>query len=100
LLDVAADNLSLGTSVVIVGPFTKEQQQANWPAQLKTTLAARKFGGDPGLHASAELRLSIHVVFVYCPPEEQRLRLIVRFSVRRVRKLLGLICFLGSRRAA
>jgi hypothetical protein len=77
LLDVAGDNLSFGTSVVIVGPFTKEQQQVNWPAQLKTTLAGRRFG-DPGLGAFADLQPSIHVVFVFCPPEEQRQRLIVR----------------------
>lgn len=69
LFDIARENLPW-TDVVIVGPFSRELRQPDWPAQLKQRLQAE---------------VEIHLV--HCPPEVRRKRMIARANPRDTAKL-------------
>ena len=69
LFDIAKENL-LFQDVVIVGPFTREITDPDWPAKLH-----RLLGG------------SIEVHYVQCPPEIRRQRLARRGNARDQAKL-------------
>jgi predicted kinase len=69
LFDVARENLSF-RDVVVVGPFTKEIQDADWPARLSLSLG--------GL---------IQVHYVRCPSDIRRGRLANRGDARDLAKL-------------
>ena len=69
LFDIARDNLPI-QYVVIVGPFTKELRDPEWPAKL-----SRSLGG------------SVEVHYVTCPPEIRKRRLAKRGDARDLAKL-------------
>jgi len=69
LFDIARENI-LFQDVVVVGPFTKELQDPEWPVKLSQTL-----GGPVEVH------------YVYCPPEVRRHRLAQRGEARDLAKL-------------
>ena len=69
LFDIARENLPYH-DVVIVGPFTKEIQDAGWPVKLGNIL------GSP-----------VVVHYVQCPPDIRRQRLAVRGDARDRAKL-------------
>ena len=69
LFDIARENNSFQT-VVIVGPFTKELRDPDWPAKLSQTL-----GGPVEVH------------YVSCPPDERKRRLEKRGNPRDLAKL-------------
>ncbi|MBW2652979.1 MAG: ATP-binding protein [Deltaproteobacteria bacterium] len=69
LFDIARENLPF-QDVVIVGPFTKEINDLDWPSKLSVAL-----GG------------SIEVHYVQCAPEIRRRRLARRGNVRDLAKL-------------
>jgi len=69
LFDIARVNNSFW-EVVIVGPFTKELQDLNWPTKLSQSL-----GGPVQIH------------YVHCPPEVRRRRLAQRGNPRDSAKL-------------
>ena len=69
LFQVAEANLS-HLPVVLVGPFTRESQQQDWPARL-----AARFG------------VPVEVHFVSCPPEVRRERMERRGEARDLAKL-------------
>ena len=69
LFDIARENLPFH-DVVIVGPFTKEIQNPDWPADL-----------------SRKLRGSVEVHYVHCPAEIRRQRLSDRGDERDRAKL-------------
>ena len=69
LFDIARENLPYH-DVVLTGPFTKEIQDPDWPAQL-----------------SRELGAPVEVHYVRCPPEIRRQRLAVRGDARDSAKL-------------
>lgn len=84
LFDIARENLSV-QDVIIVGPFTKEIKNADWPARLATSL------GSP-----------IEVHYVSCPTEIRRSRLAKRGDARDLAKLKGwddYIRYYGEERA-
>ena len=70
LFDIARDNLPFH-DVVIVGPFTREIQDPDWPAKL-----------------SSELGALVEVHYVQCSPEIRRQRLSDRGDARDRAKLL------------
>jgi predicted kinase len=69
LFDIARENLPF-REVVIVGPFTKELRDPDWPSKLSQTL-----GGPVEVH------------YVYCPVEIRRQRLAERGNARDLAKL-------------
>ena len=69
LFGIARDNISY-QAVVVVGPFTKELRDPNWPAKLSQTL-----GGPVEVH------------YVSCPPEIRKRRLAERGNPRDLAKL-------------
>jgi len=69
LFDIARENLHYH-DVVIVGPFTKEIQDPDWPAKL-----------------SCELGCQVEVHYVQCPPDVRKQRLAVRGDARDQAKL-------------
>ena len=69
LFDIAEENLTF-QDVVIVGPFTKEIKDPDWPSKLSAAL-----GG------------SIEVHYVQCSPEIRRRRLARRGNARDLAKL-------------
>jgi len=69
LFDIARENLPF-QDVVIVGPFTKEIKDPDWPSKL-----------------SAALGSSIEVHYVQCAPEIRRSRLASRGNARDLAKL-------------
>jgi len=69
LFDIACDNLPYNR-VVIAGPFTKEIQDAQFPANL-----SRRLGAPVEIH------------YVSCPPEVRRKRLLSRANARDKAKL-------------
>ncbi len=69
LFDIARENLS-SQDVVIVGPFTKELRDSDWPSKLFQAL------GCP-----------TEVYYVCCPPETRRRRLESRGDARDLAKL-------------
>ena len=69
LFDIARENLPF-QDVVIVGPFTKEINDLNWPSKLSDILGS-----------------SIEVHYVQCAHEIRRLRLTRRGNVRDLAKL-------------
>ena len=69
LFDIARENLPF-QDVVIVGPFTREISNPEWPSQLALTL-----GG------------AVEVHYVYCTPEVRRQRLARRGDARDLAKL-------------
>ena len=69
LFDIARENLSC-QDVVIVGPFTREIRDPDWPSQLTRTLGA-----------------SIEVHYVECDPVTRRQRLEGRGNARDLAKL-------------
>ena len=69
LFDIARENLPYH-DVVIVGPFTKEIRDPDWPSNL-----------------SSELGGLVEVHYVQCPPEIRRQRLAVRGDARDRAKL-------------
>lgn len=71
LFDIARENLPF-LPAVIVGPFTKEIRDPDWPRQLADRLNAQ-----------------IEVHYVYCPPEIRRQRLLLRDNPRDAAKLTG-----------
>lgn len=69
LFDIARENNPF-QGVVIVGPFTKELRDLEWPSKLEQTL-----GGPVEVH------------YVYCPPDVRRQRLVKRGTKRDLAKL-------------
>ena len=69
LFDIARVNNPFW-EVVVVGPFTKELRDPNWPARLSQSL-----GGPVQMH------------YVYCPPDERKRRLAERGNPRDMAKL-------------
>ena len=69
LFDIARENLP-HHDVVIVGPFTKEIRDHDWPSSLSGALGSR-----------------VEVHYVQCPPEIRRQRLAVRGDARDRAKL-------------
>lgn len=69
LFDIAGENLEFN-DVVIVGPFTKELRDRNWPSKLARELACR-----------------IEVHYVYCPTETRKRRIEDRSNPRDLAKL-------------
>ena len=69
LFDTARDNLLL-KSVVIVGPFTREIRDVEWPERLSLHLGA-----------------PVEVHYVSCPPEIRKTRMIKRANPRDQAKL-------------
>ena len=69
LFDVARENLPF-QDVVIVGPFTREIRDRDWPARLQERLGT-----------------SVEVHYVYCTPDIRRHRLVHRGNIRDRAKL-------------
>lgn len=69
LFDIARENLSV-QDVVIVGPFTREIRDPDWPAQLQHMLGSR-----------------VEVHYVQCAPGIRRERLVQRGNARDRAKL-------------
>jgi len=69
LFAIARENLPF-TDVVVVGPFTKELRDPDWPTKLSKNLGAP---------------LEVH--YVYCPPDVRRQRLMKRGIQRDLAKL-------------
>jgi len=69
LFDIARQNLSW-IDVVIVGPFTREIRNPDWPSEL-----------------SKELECSVEIHYVYCQAEIRKERLVHRRNPRDVMKL-------------
>ena len=69
LFDIARENNPF-QEVVVVGPFTKELRDPDWPAKLSQSL-----GGPVEVH------------YVYCHPEERKRRLENRGNPRDLAKL-------------
>lgn len=69
LFDIARENLSF-RDVVIVGPFTREIQDRDWPSRLRQLL-----GGPVEVH------------YVQCAPDVRRQRLAHRGNARDLAKL-------------
>jgi predicted kinase len=69
LFDIARENLPF-LDVVMVGPFTKEQRDPDWPAKL-----SQRLGGPVEVH------------YVFCPAEVRRHRLTERGNPRDRAKL-------------
>ena len=69
LFDIARENLQW-THVIIVGPFTKELRNPEWPSELKHILNS-----------------PVEIHYVYCAPEIRRERLARRANPRDVAKL-------------
>lgn len=69
LFDIARANLPYH-DVIVVGPFTKEMNDASWPAGLSRLLNG-----------------SVEVHYVACPPEVRRRRLAERSDARDLAKL-------------
>ncbi len=69
LFDIARENLP-HRDVVVVGPFTQELKNPDWPSQLSQIL-----GGPVQVH------------YVACPPETRRRRLAARGEARDLAKL-------------
>ena len=69
LFDIAREN-NIFQDVVVVGPFTKELRDPDWPSKLSQTL-----GGPVEIH------------YVACPPETRRQRLANRGDARDLAKL-------------
>lgn len=69
LFDIARENLPF-QEVVIVGPFTRELRDPDWPAKLSKIL-----GGPVQVH------------YVSCPPEIRKRRLAARGDTRDLAKL-------------
>jgi predicted kinase len=69
LFDIARENIPFQDAVV-VGPFTKELRDPNWPAKLSKVL-----GGPVEVH------------YVHCPPETRKGRLAKRGDARDLAKL-------------
>ena len=69
LFDIARENLPI-QNVIIVGPFTQELRNPNWPSQLADVL------GCP-----------VEIHYVYCSPEIRRERLARREDPRDIGKL-------------
>jgi predicted kinase len=69
LFDIARENIPF-QEVVVVGPFTKEIRDPDWPSKLSQTL------GGP-----------IEVHYVSCPPETRKQRLAKRGDARDLAKL-------------
>jgi predicted kinase len=69
LFDIACDNLE-HLPCVIVGPFTHERRQADWPARL-----------------SARLRAPVEIHYLWCTLEQRRERLLRRGNPRDRAKL-------------
>lgn len=69
LFDIARENLEF-IDVVIVGPFTKELRDPDWPSKLARELVCR-----------------IEVHYVYCPPETRRSRIENRCNPRDLAKI-------------
>ena len=66
---VAQENI-IYTNVIIVGPFTKEILNPDWPATLE-----KLFNLKPSIH------------FLYCEPETRKLRMAKRSNARDISKL-------------
>ena len=77
LFAIAAENL-LAQDVIIIGPFTREIQDPNWPDWLAQRL-----------HAPVEIH------FVTCPPEIRHKRMIARGEPRDLPKLKDWETFLA-----
>jgi predicted kinase len=69
VFDIARENNPFW-EVVIVGPFTKELRDPDWPAKL-----AQSLGGPVQVH------------YVHCPPEVRKSRLVERGNPRDLAKL-------------
>jgi len=69
LFDIARENIPF-QEVVVVGPFTKEQRDPDWPSKLSQSL-----GGPVQVH------------YVACPPEIRKRRLAERGNPRDLAKL-------------
>ena len=69
LFDIARGNLAI-QDVVLVGPFTKELREPNWPSGL-----------------SEALGVTVEIHYVQCPPKERKRRLVSRGNTRDLAKL-------------
>ena len=69
LFDIARENIPF-QEVVVVGPFTKELRESDWPSKLSKTL-----------------RGPVEVHYVSCPPEIRKRRLVQRENPRDLAKL-------------
>jgi len=70
LFDVARENLT-HVPCVLVGPFTRERRQADWPERL-----------------TARLGSAVEIYYLWCSPEQRRVRLAQRQNPRDRGKLL------------
>lgn len=75
LFDVASDNLTR-LSCVIVGPFTRERRQPDWPAWL-----------------GERLRAGIEIYYLWCDGERRRQRLMQRGNPRDRAKLMDFAAY-------
>ena len=75
LFDVASDNLTR-LPCVIVGPFTRERRQSDWPALLAERLRAR-----------------VEIYYLWCDDERRRQRLMRRGNPRDRAKLLDFAAY-------
>jgi predicted kinase len=78
LYAVAAENLP-AVAVILVGPFTSEIRDAEWPGGLKA-----RFGMD------------VHVIFLTCPDEQRRWRIEKRGNPRDASKLRDWEAYLAA----
>jgi predicted kinase len=69
LFDIARENLAI-QDVVLVGPFTKELREPNWPSELSKALGA-----------------AVEIHYVQCHPDERKRRLASRGNARDLAKL-------------
>ncbi|MEM8603274.1 MAG: ATP-binding protein [Cyanobacteria bacterium P01_H01_bin.121] len=69
LFAIAAENLK-HQSVVVVGPFTREQRQADWPSKV-----------------AAQLQTNVEIHYVTCQPELRKQRIAQRGQARDRTKL-------------
>jgi len=69
LFDIARENLAI-QDVVVVGPFTKELRDPNWPSAISKALGA-----------------AVEIHYVGCPPELRKRRLSNRGNARDLAKL-------------
>ena len=78
LFDVARENLP-HVPCVLVGPFTRERRQADWPERLTARL------GSP-----------VEIYYLWCSPEQRRERLAQRRNPRDHGKLLDFLTYAAA----
>lgn len=69
LFSIARENLAF-TDVIIIGPFTRELRDPEWPSKLET-----------------RLRAPVEIHYLYCSPERRKQRITQRAEARDLAKL-------------